>query len=131
MIMNRPGPTFTHGPDMVKLLLALWLFASPWMLNYNQVRAAVWNGNVVAMIVAVFTIASILKFTTWEEWITIVAGLWLFASPAFLDYTPSFPSKVPFAAATNHLTVGLMLMALSFWQLNLWELIRRKIRAEP
>jgi hypothetical protein len=101
------------------------------MLNYSQARAAVWNGNAVAMIVAVFTIAIVLKFATWEEWITIVAGLWLFVSPAFLDYTPFVPSRVPFTAATNHLTIGLMLMALSFWQLNLWELLKRKIRAEP
>ncbi|MGO8907788.1 MAG: SPW repeat protein [Bradyrhizobium sp.] len=64
------------------MILALWLFVSPWMLSYTQMRLPVLNGDAVGFVVAAFSIAAMLKFTKWEEWINIVAGFWLIASRA-------------------------------------------------
>jgi hypothetical protein len=64
-----------------KLALAWWLFIALWMLNYRQVRLVVWNRNAVAVVVAGSSIAGMLKFTVWEEWIGVVAGFWLLVSP--------------------------------------------------
>jgi hypothetical protein len=85
--MNTAKRKFTHGPDAGKLMLGLWLFVSPWMLNYSQVRVPVWNGDAVGFVVAAFSIAAMLKFTTWEEWGNMAAGFRLIASPWILDYT--------------------------------------------
>jgi hypothetical protein len=62
-IMNNQKPKF-YGQDAGKLALALWLFVSPWMFNYSEVRLPTWNGFVVGIVVAVFSLAAILKFTT-------------------------------------------------------------------
>jgi hypothetical protein len=124
--MKRPRPKFTHGQDAGKVALALWLFVAPWMLNYSHVRLVVWNGNSVAAIVAAFSIAAMFKFTKWEEWISIVAGFWLFASPWLLDYAALLPATVALPATANHLAVGLMLVILSLWELNVWELATGK-----
>lgn len=48
---------------------------------------AAWNGLTVAVIVAVFPTAAMLRFTKWEEWISIAAGFWSIISPWVLDYT--------------------------------------------
>ena len=73
------------------------------MFNYSEVRLPTWNGFVVGIVVAVFSLAAILKFTTWEEWINIVAGFWLIASPWALNYTVLLgPTKtLPATAITS------------------------------
>ena len=119
--MPTPRPKFTHGQDAAKLLLALWLFVSPWMLNYTQGQVAVWNGDIVGIVVAAFSIAAMFKFTTWEEWINIVAGFWLIASPWVLDYASFLGNTATLPATANHLAVGLAIVFLSFRELNLWE----------
>ena len=124
--MKTEGRKFTHGQDAGKLALALWLFVSPWILNYSEVRLPVWNTFAVATIVAVFSAAAMLKFTKWEEWINIVAGFWLIASPWLLGYTALLgPTKTLPATTANHLAVGLAIVILSLWELNLWELAGR------
>jgi len=131
--METQRPKFTHGQDAGKVALALWLLVSPWMLNYSQVRLAVWNGDAVAIIVAVSSIAAMLKFNKWEEWISIVAGFWLIASPWLLDYASLLPQIVTAAhlqrdvahfdlpIIANHLAVGLAIVILSLWEFNVWE----------
>lgn len=131
--MATPRSKFTHGQDAGKIILALWLFAAPWMLDYSQVRLAVWNGDAVAIIVAVSSLAAMLKFNKWEEWISIIAGFWLIASPWLLDYTSLLPLAVPLPALqrnvvhlplpimANHLAVGLAIVILSLWEFNVWE----------
>ncbi len=119
--MKTERRKFTHGQDAGKLVLALWLFVSPWMLNYSQVRLPVWNTFAVAIIVAVFSIAAMLKFTKWEEWINIVAGFWLIASPWLLGYTALLGPTRTLPATANHLAVGLAIVILSLWELNLSE----------
>jgi len=112
---------FTHGQDAGKVLLALWLLVSPWMFGYAQVQLAVWNDVAVAIVVAAFSIAAMLKFTKWEEVISIIAGFWLFASPWLLDFAKLFGAKTALPVTANHLAVGLAIVILSLWEFNLWE----------
>jgi hypothetical protein len=119
--MNAEKLKFTHGQDAGKILLALWLFVSPWMMNYNDVRLPVWNGFAVGVIVAAASLAAILKFTTWEEWINIIAGFWLIGSPWALGYTALLGPTRKLLATANHLAVGLAFVILSLWELNVWE----------
>jgi len=100
---------------------ALWLFISPWVLHYSQVRLPVWNGCAVAVVVAAFSIAAMLRFTTWEEWVNIVAGFWLIASPWVLDYASLLGNVVTLPVTFNHIFVGLAIIILSLWELYLWE----------
>lgn len=124
--MARRTPKFSHGPDAGKLVLGLWLFISPWMLNYTQARLAVWNSDVVGLVIAGFSLAAILKFTEWEEWVNIVAGFWLMASPWVLDYTSQLGPTRTLPASANNLAVGLAVMIFSLWELNVWQAVTGK-----
>lgn len=117
---------FTHGPDAGKLLFALWLFVSPWMLNYTQAPLAVWNSDAVGLVVAGFSLAAILKFTEWEEWVNIVAGFWLIVSPWVLDFTSQLGPAGTLPATANNLAVGLCIVIFSLWELNIWEAVTGK-----
>jgi len=119
-------PKFTHGPDACKVALAVWLVVAPWVMKYTDAPLVVWNGDAVAAIVAAFSIAAMLKFTKWEEALSIVAGFWLFASPWLLDYSSVLGPPAVMRASANHLAVGLALVVLSLSELNLWELATGK-----
>jgi len=120
---------FPHGQDAGKLLVAIWLFVSPWMLNYSDVRVPVWNGNAVGFVVAAFSLGAMLKFTTWEEWVNIGAALWLIASPLVLHYTSLLGDSVTLPAAANHVAVGIFIIVLSGWELTLSEEARDSRKA--
>jgi len=119
--MESEKPRFAHGPDALKLAAAVWLFVSPWILKYDQASLPAWNGYAVASIVAAFSIAAMLKFTTWEEWVNIIAGFWLFASPWVLGYASLLEIKVTLPATFNHMFVGIAIVMLSLVELNLFE----------
>ena len=119
--MKTASPKFTHGQDAFKVALALWLLVAPWMLNYNHARFIVWNGAAVAVVIAASSIAAMLRFAIWEEWIGIVAGSWLFASPWLFDYSSLLTPTTTLPATANHIAVGLMMVFLSLVELNLWE----------
>ena len=103
--------SYNHWQDWCNLVLALWLFASPWLLGYSGAPVAAWNAYVVAVVVAFFSIAAMAKFAQLEEWINALVGLWLIASPWLVGYTEM-------AAATwNHVIVGVLIVAFSGWEL--------------
>ncbi len=91
--------------------MAFWLFASPRLFGYSDAPVAAWNAYVVAAVVAVLSIAAMAKFALWEEWINALVGLGLIASPWLVGYTEIA------AAAWNHVIVGVLIVALSGWEL--------------
>jgi hypothetical protein len=102
----------SHWQDAGNLLLAVWLFVSPWLLNYSQEQLPAWNSFAVAIIVGVFAIAAMLKFAKWEEWVNIAVGVWLIISPWLLGYAATV------AATQNHVVIGALVIILAGWELN-------------
>lgn len=109
--MNTDTRNLDHWQDWSNLVLALWLFASSWLLGYSQAPIAAWNAYAVATVVAVFSIAAMVKFAQWEEWINAAVGLWLIASPWLFGYTDM-------AGATwSHVITGVLIIGFSGWEL--------------
>jgi hypothetical protein len=103
--------------DWANLVLAAWLFLSPWVLQFDSTAAspslaAAWNNWILAVVIGVFAIAALIKARPWEEWINLIAGAWVFVSPWVLGYYGQ-----P-AAMWNALIVGALVFALSIWDLN-------------
>lgn len=103
--------------DWINLLLAIWLFISPWVLQFypgatSAAPAAAWSAWVLGIIVAVFSIAALVKTQLWEEWINLLAGIWIFISPWVLRYTTT-PQ-----ALGNALVIGALVFILAVWDLN-------------
>ena len=104
--------------DWANLVLAIWLFISPWVLQFAPGAAsasvvAAWNAWTLAIIIGVFAVAALVKAQPWEEWINLIAGAWVFISPWVLGYYTGH-----YGAVWNALTIGALVFVLSIWDLN-------------
>jgi hypothetical protein len=107
--------------DWVNLLLGAWLFISPWVLGFASTaaaagttthpRAAV-NAWIFGVIVMVLSIAALARTQPWEEWLNLLAGIWLFISPWVLGYSGNT------TALWNALIVGALVFILASWDLS-------------
>lgn len=72
-------------PDVYNLFLAAVLFISPWLfkLTNSQGRIDLW---VTSAIIVVLSLAAIIAYRDWEEWINVLMGVWLIASPWLLGF---------------------------------------------
>jgi len=94
--------------DWVVLVLGIWLFFSPFVLNYTQTTAAV-NAYVIGLAAALFAILALLDSKLWEEWVNLALGAWLIISPFVLGYSSLA------TPAWNHVIVGLLIGADALW----------------
>ncbi|MEJ2653140.1 MAG: SPW repeat protein [Gammaproteobacteria bacterium] len=92
--------------DLIVLAFGVWLLCSPWWLEYftgypyTDQTAASWNSIFFGLAITLFAIWVLVLPEKWEEWINLVVGLWLVASPwalRFDTYT---------VATVNMLVVG-------------------------
>jgi hypothetical protein len=103
--------------DWVNLLLAIWLFISPWVLHFypgasSSMPQAAWNAWILGIVIGVFSIAALVKARPWEEWVNLIAGAWVFISPWVLGYA-STPQ-----ALWNALVIGALVFILAIWDLS-------------
>lgn len=100
--------------DAVTLILGLWLIASPWVLTLAPpdgvaTTALTWNFVLSGIAAALLGLAALAYFRPWEEWLDIVLGLWLIASPWLLGFTWSD------AFVANALICGLGIGGMGLW----------------
>jgi hypothetical protein len=116
-VHRAPEPA-NHWQDWVNLALGVWLFLSPWILGFADFsgagpgQAASINAWIVGIIIAALSLAALQRTQPWEEWVNIIAGIWLFISPWVLGY-----AGLP-AALWNALIVGALVFILAAWDLG-------------
>ncbi|HZU90512.1 MAG TPA: SPW repeat protein [Stellaceae bacterium] len=102
--------------DWANLILAIWLFISPWILNFgagNEAGAvAAWNAWVLAVVVFLVALSAIGEMQLWQEWVTLILGAWIFAAPWALGFT-----GLP-AASGDHWVVGALIFLISLLNLT-------------
>lgn len=137
-IFARPTDS-NHWQDWVNLILGIWLFISPWVLDFAPgrpigtagnappngvvayvVSAAAWNAWIFGVIVAVISIAALIQLQRWAEWLNLLIGIWIAVSPWVLGFAGRYTS----AAMWDLLVVGVLIFALAAW--DLWT-----IRGKP
>ena len=71
--------------DIYNLLLALFLFATPWLFAYGNADAKIdlWASSAA---VAAVSIATFVAFSIWEEWLNLLLGAWLILSPWVIGF---------------------------------------------
>src|SRR4029077_20618594 len=96
--------------DWCNWLLGIWLCLSPWVLQFGldpiPTRAAVIPGLLI-IVVEVITLS---VFRAWEEWISVILGIWLIISPWAMGIGVS-------VARVNLIVVGLLVIALAIYEL--------------
>jgi SPW repeat len=71
--------------DLYNLLLAMVLFAAPWFFAHASQTAMV-DLRLSSAAIIILSLAAIIAFSTWEEWVNLLLGLWLVVSPWLLGF---------------------------------------------
>ena len=95
--------------DWAGVVLGAWLLASPWLLGYATVDAAVMNALVMGTILVLEEFLEVGAHEEAEEWIDLIAGAWLTLSPMVLGFEAST------AAAVNAVVVGMLTLFFAAW----------------
>lgn len=96
--------------DLYNLLLAALLFIAPWLfrLTNGPGRLDLWaTGAVIALI----SLAAMIAYKDWEEWVNVVLGLWLIASPWMLGFAHT---------RAMHFSIGVGVVITFLAVLDLW-----------
>jgi len=114
--------------DWANLVLAIWLFFSPWILQFTRgattgleptgtatlnANNAAWNAWVLGVIVFFVALSAISRMEFWQEWITLILGAWIFLAPWALGFANGSMPK----AAWNHWIVGGLIFIFSLMNL--------------
>ncbi|HEY2211587.1 MAG TPA: SPW repeat protein [Bradyrhizobium sp.] len=96
--------------DVYTGTFGLFLFVSPWLFAYanEAARIDVWASG--AAVVAI-SIAAIVAFSDWEEWLNLLLGFWLTISPWALGFMHT---------RAMHISIGLGAMVAFVAGLELW-----------
>jgi SPW repeat len=70
--------------DVANLLLGSSLFFSPWLFGLSAGAQ-----TTIGLFIAVLAVAALAAFAVWEEWLSLIAGLWLIGSPWLLGFEDS------------------------------------------
>jgi SPW repeat len=99
--------------DVYNLVLAIFLFVSPWLFAYanSVVRLDFWASGAL---IAVVSAAAIAAFSEWEEWLNLALGIWLVLAPWLLGYTHSRAMHVSVAAGI----IVVYLAGLRLWLMH-------------
>lgn len=117
---NRRG----QWQDWLNMLLAIWLFFSPWVLQFGgnastaepaaggaavqTATIAGWNAWVLGAIVFLVSLSALNRMELWQEWVNLVLGAWIFCAPWALGFVGA-----PHGANWNHWIVGALIFLIS------------------
>jgi hypothetical protein len=99
-----------HWEDWCSWLLGVWLCLAPWALQFNLEPTATWTSVIMGIVIVFVERMTLSFYQTSEEWINVALGAWVVISPWVLSI------MVP-AARNNLVFVGLLVMALAFFEL--------------
>ena len=73
-------------PDLYNLFLAAVLFVSPWLfrLTNEPGKVDLW---ITGAIIGLVSLGALIAYRDWEEWLNVLMGAWLIASPWLLGFT--------------------------------------------
>ncbi|MBV8836044.1 MAG: SPW repeat protein [Alphaproteobacteria bacterium] len=100
--------------DLYNFCLGAFLLISPWLytMTHETARLDTWFSG---LLVAAVSAAAILAFREWEEWISLLAGIWMIVSPFVLGFahTPAMHVNIGIGCAIVFLS-GLELWLLHY-----------------
>ena len=98
------------APDVYNLFLAAVLFISPWLfrLTNEPGKVDLW---VAGGIIAIASLAAIIAYRDWEEWMNVLTGVWLIVSPWLLGFAHT---------RAMHISIGMGVIVTLLALLNLF-----------
>ncbi|KIU47743.1 hypothetical protein QU42_23435 [Bradyrhizobium sp. UASWS1016] len=71
--------------DLYNLAAAIFLLAAPWLFAHANPTASI-DLRISGAAIAIMSLAAIVAFSVWEEWINLLVGCWLIVSPWLLGF---------------------------------------------
>ena len=96
--------------DLYNLLLATFLFVSPWLFARANGTAAM-DLRASGAAIAALSLAAMVAFANWEEWANLLLGIWLIASPWALGFAHT---------RAMHFSIGVGVTVAFLAALELW-----------
>jgi hypothetical protein len=96
--------------DLYNLLLAAVLVAAPWLFTLTNPAGTV-DLRASGVAVAAISLAAIIAYASWEEWVNLLLGLWLIVSPWILGFAHT---------RAMHFSIGLGAAVAFLALLELW-----------
>lgn len=95
--------------DLISLVLAGWLFLSPWIVGFTNLTSAAWTAWLGALVIGGVAVSSLWSVTRLKQSINLVAGLVLVASPWLLHITSELkPTSALFQTGIVFVTVAVL-----------------------
>jgi hypothetical protein len=111
--------------DWAIRILAIWFFFSPWLLQFGSqaptnepaavnaaidtVSKAAWNAWVLSVIILILSFSAIGRRESWQEWVNLWLGAWIFLAPWALG----FSTNVYAAVVWDHWIVGALIFIVA------------------
>ena len=76
-----------HYQDWINLVCAVLLFISPWVLAFSGDVMATRAAWITGVVVAIFAVAALVQFAEWEEWISLLLGVWMIVAPWVVGFS--------------------------------------------
>jgi SPW repeat len=97
--------------DVVNLVLGTILFFSPWLFSLSA-GAPRQITSIIGLFIAVLSVAALAAFAVWEEWLNLIAGLWLVVAPWLLGFEDSYAVMVD-------AVIGIVVVGLATFEIGL------------
>lgn len=123
--IGRPARS-NNWQDWANLVIAVWLFVSPWVLQFGSGgnaagtgaaaggsgMTASWNAWVLGVLVFLAAVSAIGRMEFWQEQLNAVFAVWIFVAP----WAPGF-TNLP-AASWDHWIIGVLVFFISLSMLT-------------
>ena len=72
--------------NILNLVAATCLFLTPWIFGFASVGEASRNAWICGVAIGIASLAAVFAYAEWEDWASLVLGLWLIVSPWLLGF---------------------------------------------
>ena len=124
----------TTWQDWCNLILAIWLFISPWVLQFGHglqapsngaVGTAAWDAWIMGVLIFIAAVSGIGSIAFWQEWWALIFGAWVFIAPWVLGFTQLG------SASWDHWIVGALVFLLAISSLGSARTARNDLVGPP
>jgi SPW repeat len=97
--------------NVTNAVLGAILFLSPWLLGYSQDTGAALNARLSGGIVILLALLAVIRTHDWEEWLNVIAGLWIAGAPWLFWF------ENVLSARWTHVIIGFCIVAIAAFEL--------------
>lgn len=97
--------------NVTNMVLGVILFLSPWLFGYSQETGAALNARLGGGLVILLALLAVISTHDWEEWLSVVAGLWIAGAPWLFWF------ENVLAARWIHVITGFCIVAVAAFEL--------------